>query len=218
MSKVSSAYPSYSNGKVNIGGSTATTSLGDGGLNASYNMSKSESEIYNYALDTLAQILPSINTFDANTQKDIQSSVNAYRNSGISDINSYYNNSLANLKNDIVSRFGNLDNSMFTQKFDNIEQNRAKAVSNFAQDVLARQSELESNELTKRYALINLLSGMSDNVYNKALNAINMALGSSSSANTYNSNLYKAYSNMASTQQASPYVSTVLGLLNSGLL
>lgn len=204
MSKVSSqsSYPTYSGGSVSIGDSKATTGLQNGALVSNYKMSKSEEDIYNYALETLSTILPELNIFDNSTRDNILSQVQAQKNSGIDAINDLYNNSLTDLQNNSASRFGNLDNSIFTNSLSKLENNRAKAVSSFAQDILAKQSELEADELTKRYALVNLLSGMSDNIYNKALNALNMSLGSSSSANTYNSNLYNALSKMNSTNSA----------------
>lgn len=204
MSKVSSAnYPSYTSGSVSVGGSTAKTGVVDGILQSNYDMSDSESAIYNYALNTLAGILPQLNTFDTNTQKTLQSEVDAYKNSGIEDINKIYNPMITSLENDIASRFGNLDNSIFTDNLSNIESKRSDAVSSFAQDVLSKQSGLESDELTKRYALVKLLSGLADTTYSNALNTINVALGGSSNANSYSSQLYDAISAIESTKSNS---------------
>lgn len=218
MSKVSSAkYPSYNSSAISVGDSTATTGVTNGVLTSNYDMSGNESSIYNYALSTLASILPQLNTFDTSTQSSIKSELDAYKNSGIATINDLYNSSLTNLENDISSRFGNLDNSIFNNNLDNIASKRADAVSSFAQDVLAKQSSLQSNELTKRYALVNLLSGLSNDIYSNALNSINTALGSSSSANNYNNDLYNALSAMSSTNStsnnsANSLLSSLLGL------
>lgn len=215
MSKVSSSdYPKYSSSSVSIGDSKATTGVIDGILSSDYDMSDAESQIYNYALNTLANILPGINTFDTDTLNSIKSQVDAYKNEGITDINSLYNSDLSNLENDSVSRFGNLDNSIFADNLDNLESERSNAVSSFAQDVLAKQSELESDELTKRYALINLLSGLSDDIYSNALKSISTALGSSSDYNSYNSDLYNnALSALKSTNSSSSSNSVLSSLL-----
>jgi len=211
MSKVSSSsYPSYSSSNVSVGNSTATTKVKNGILTSNYDMSEGESAIYNYALSTLASILPQVNTFDTNTLGSIQSEVDAYKNSGIKSINETYNPMITNLQNNIASRFGNLDNSIFADDLSKIESERANSVSSFAQDVLAKQSSLQSDELTKRYALINLLSGITDNTYNNALNAISTALGSSSNANQYNSGVYNALSDIASTNSKSNNTSSLL--------
>lgn len=218
MSKVSSAeYPKYTSSALSVGNSKATTGVLDGILTSNYDMSDGESSIYNYALNTLANILPQLNTFDTDTLSSIKSEVDAYKNSGIQTINDLYNSSLKNLENDVVSRFGNLDNSIFADNLDDIESERANSVSSFAQDVLAKQSNLESDELTKRYALVELLSGLADGVYSNALDAISTALGSSSSANSYNDNLYNAISAMQSTNSktnsnVSSLLSNILGL------
>jgi hypothetical protein len=200
MSKVSSAdYPNYSSSDVSLGGSSASTGVTNGILTSNYNMSSDESDIYNYALSTLANILPQLNTFNPDTQSSIQSSVDAYKNSGLNTINQAYNSSLKNIENDAVSRFGNLDNSAFVDNMNNVESERSKAVSSFAQDVLAKQSTLESDELTKRYSLAEFLSGIANNTYDNALKTISTALGSSSNANNYNNDLYNAVSALKST-------------------
>lgn len=215
MSKVSSNYPSYSSSSVSLGDSTAKTGVKKGVLTSSYDMSENESAIYNYALNTLASILPGINTFDNNTKASIQSQIDAYKNSGIANINETYNPLISNLENDIASRFGNLDNSIFTDNLGDIESERANAISSFAQDVLAKQSSLESDELTKRYALVNLLSGLSGDIYSNALDAISTALSGSSSANNYNSSVYDALSSIESTNSknnTSSLLSSLLGI------
>lgn len=203
MSKVSADYPSYSSSAVSVGDSKASTGVLNGILTSDYNMSDAESSIYNYALNTLASILPDVNTFNSDTQSDIKSEVDAYKNKGISTINDLYNSDLKNVENDAVSRFGNLDNSIFANNLDDLESERADAVSSFAQDVLAKQSSLESDELTKRYALIELLSGLSEGIYKNALSAISTAINGSSSANDYNTSLSNAISALQSTNSNS---------------
>lgn len=200
MSKVSSAdYPKYSSSSVSVGDSSASTGVVNGVLTSNYNMSDAESAIYNYALNTIASILPQINTFDPDTLSSIKSEVDAYKDSGVQQINNLYNSDLSNLENDAVSRFGNLDNSVFKDSLSDLESQRANAVSSFAQDVLSKQNELKSDELTQRYALIKFLNGLSDDIYGNALDTISTALGSSSSYNNYNSDLYNALSDMAGT-------------------
>lgn len=199
MAKVSTNYPDYSGSKVSIGDSSATSGVFNGILTSDYNMSDNEKSIYDYALSTIANILPQINTFSPETLSSIQSSVNTYKNKGIEQINKAYNPMISNLQNDIASRFGNLDTSIFKDDLNAIESKRSDAVSSFAQDVLAKQSELESNELEKRYALIKFLNGLADNTFDNALSAINTAMGGSSSLNNYNSDLYEALSSISKT-------------------
>lgn len=216
MSKVSSTdYPSYSNSSISIGDSTAKTGLVNGVLTSNYDMSTNEEAIYNYALSTLAGILPQLNTFDSNTVSSINSQVDAYKNQGIKSINDTYSPMISNLQNDIASRFGNLDNSIFTDNLDAIESKRSDAVSSFAQDVLAKQSGLESDELTKRYALVELLSGLANDTYSNALSTISTALGGSSNANNYNNNVYKALSDLSATGSSRNANSLLTSLLTT---
>lgn len=214
MSKVSANYPDYSSSSISIGNSKASTGVKNGVLTSNYEMSDNESAIYNYALSTLAGILPKLNTFDTDTLSNLKSEVDAYKTSGIDSINDLYNSSLFNIENDVASRFGNLDNSIFKDNLDSLESERSKAVSAFAQDVLAKQNALESDELTQRYALVELLTGLSDGIYNNALKAINSSTGGSSSLNNYNSNVYSALANMAGTSSnydVTSMLSTLLG-------
>lgn len=214
MSKVSSTdYPSYSGSSLSIGDSKASANLLNGVITTNYDMSDNESAVYNYALSALANILPQVNTFSNDTLSSLQSQVDAYKNQGIDTINETYSPMITNLQNDIASRFGNLDNSIFTDNLGDIESSRADAVSSFAQDVLAKQSELKSNELSQRYALVDLLSGLSDNIYGNALSAINAALGGSSTANTYNNNLYNSLTNKYSTGKSSSNITSLLSAL-----
>ena len=214
MSKVSSPdYPSYTSSSVKIDGSTANSKVKNGSLSSAYDMSESESAIYNYALRTLASIVPQLNTFDANTLSSIQSEVDAYKNAGFQSINEAYNPMITDLQNNIASRFGNLDNSIFADNLGDIESERANAVSSFAQDVLAKQSALQLDELTKRYALVEMLSGLANNTYDNALKAISTAMGGSSSANSYNNNVYNSLSDIASTNSKSNSAGSLLSEL-----
>lgn len=220
MSKVSSAnYPQYTGSSVSIGNSSATTGVKDGILKSDYEMSEGEAAIYNYALNTLASILPQINTFDTNTLTSLQSEVNAYKDAGIQNINETYNPMITSLKNDIVSRFGNLDNSIFLDDLGSIEAERSDAVNSFAQNVLAKQSQLKSDELDKRYALVNLLSGLSNDIYSNALKTLSTALSGSSDATDYSTQLYNALSNLSNSESknTNSMLSNLLGISGGSL-
>ncbi|MDD3435566.1 MAG: hypothetical protein PHC64_00280 [Candidatus Gastranaerophilales bacterium] len=216
MSKVSSAnYPQYSSSSISVGDSKASTGVLNGVLTSDYDMSDAEETIYNYALSTLAGILPGVNIFDTDTLASIKSEVDAYKDRGIQEINDLYNSSLLDLENDAASRFGNLDNSIFADSLNDLESDRSSAVNSFAQDILAKQSELEADELTQRYALIELLSGLSGDIYGNALNAISTALGGSSSYNSYNKDLYNAISDVSSLKGSNSTNALIANLLGT---
>lgn len=220
MSKVSSIdYPSYTGGSLSINNQPlATADLVNGVLSSNYNMSDAEKSIYEYSQNTLASILPQLNVFSPATTNSLQSQVNAYKTKGEDTINGIYTPMIKNLENDIASRFGNFDNSIFMDNLSNIESKRSDAISAFAQDVLAKQSELEQEELNKRYTYADFLNGMQNQTLQNALNAISTALGSSSNANSYNNNLYnslyKQYlqSQSGSTGNISSLLSSAFGL------
>ena len=184
MSKLSR--PSYVSGNYKINGKTkASTEKIGGTVYGNYNMNKSEKAAYDYAQKTLAEVLPQINTFSDETLKGLQSQLNAYQNQGQKTINNIYTPLLNNLKNDIASRFGNVDNSMFLDKLSSIENSRADAVAQLAQNLILQRNELINNELSNRYNLVNLLNGLQNQYNTNALNAISSALNMSNSGNSY---------------------------------
>lgn len=224
MSKVSSSdYPSYTNSNVSIGGSNASTSYLNGKVSSDYTMSDAQKAIYDYAQNTLANILPQLNILSAGTQNQIQSQLNAYKQDGIDSINDIYTPMITSLENDIASRFGNLDNSIFMDNLDNIESKRSDAVSSLSQDLLKEQNTLEDSALNRQYTYANFLNGLQNEYYNQALSTISSALGSSSSANTYASNLYntlyKQYVNsLSGSNSTTSALANALGLNSTASL
>ncbi len=213
MSKVSSVdYPSYSSGNVSVNGNNvASTSLLNGVLNSNYDMSDNEKAIYDYAQSTLANILPQLNTFDTNTQNSIQSQLDAYKGQGVQTINDIYTPMIKSLENNIASRFGNFDNSIFMNNLNGIESKRGEAVNSLSQDLLAKRSELVNNELSNRYNYADFLNNLQNQSYDKALSALSAALGGSSSANSYNNNLYNTlYKQSAQNQSGSSSLTSLI--------
>lgn len=198
----SSKYPSYSSGAVSVNGNNvASVSKKGNTISSNYNMSNAEKGIYDYSYDSLLKSLPQIDVFSAATQRDINSQVDAYKNRGLETLNDLYNPMIDNLKNDIASRFGNLNNSVFMDNLNSIESNRAKAVSDLAQDVETKRSDLYNNELANRYNYLNFLTDLRNQINNNIINYLSAAQSNSSSGNTYNQNAYNANSqnaNMAS--------------------
>lgn len=175
-------------GSYSINGVTKETTKRSGGtIKGNYNMNKYERALYDYAQKTLAEIVPNINTFSDNTMNNIQAQLNAYQNQGEQNINSMYAPLLYNLKNDIASRFGNLDNSMFLDNLNKIEYSRGNAIAQLAENILAKRNELINDELSNRYNLINLLSSIQGQSNSTAMSAITAALNLANSLKATNS-------------------------------
>lgn len=155
MGKSSKKYPQYSAGTISINGNTKASTYKTGNnVYSNYNMSDAEKQAYDYAQKSFANSLSSVNVFDDETKKNLQSQLNAYTLDGQKLINNLYTPMLSNLKNDIASRFGNLDNSVFMDNLNSIEANRANSINDLAQDVLAKRNELVNNELSQRYTYL----------------------------------------------------------------
>lgn len=228
MSKVSPSstpsYPSYSGSSISLNGSPlALTSYNEGYLSSGYNMTEAQKQAYNYAQTTLANILPQLNTFSPEVQNTLNSELNSYVQNGVNSINSIYNPMISSLENDIASRFGNLDNSSFMDSLKGIESKRSDAISSFAQDILAKQTSLEDEQLNRQYKYAGFLDGIQNEYYNNALSAISTALNGSSSANSYNSNLYnslykQSLANTSSSISDAATLANILGLFSTASL
>ena len=179
--------PSYSKGTVSVNGNTVASNYKKGNsIVSNYNMPELEKGIYDYAQNALLNALPQVNVFSQDTRNDINSQVEAYKNKGMQTIYDTYNPLLENLKTDIASRFGNLNNSVFFDNLNSIENNRANAMSDLAQDVEAKRNDLFNDELSKRYNYLNLMNTLQNMINSNAINYMNMAQGNSSSGNSYN--------------------------------
>ena len=186
MSKTTSYKPSYANGSYSINGKTKAQTYKDGDtVKSNYNMNKYEKSFYDYAQKNLAQILPQLNTFSPETLKGIQSQLNAYQNQGEKSINNIYTPLLNNLKTDIASRFGNIDNSMFLDKLNNLESSRANSIAQLAESLLSKRNELVNNELSNRYNFVNLLNSLQNQYNNMAMDSISTALNVANSVKGY---------------------------------
>ena len=188
MGKTSSTpVQNYANGVVSVNGENKASQKKVGKtVYSNYNMSDAEKQIYDYSQNSFLQNLPNINIFSENTQKNLQDQLNAYTQTGLNTIQNYYNPMLSNLKTDIASRFGNFDNSVFLDKLNSIEANRATAMSDFAQDVTAKRNELINDELANRYKYLNFLNGIQNQYNSNILGYLNQA-GNASASGTYNS-------------------------------
>jgi hypothetical protein len=138
-----------------------------------YKMSDAEREMYDYAQKSFADSLKSVNVFDNDTKKNLQAEVDAYALNGQKMINNMYTPMLESLKNDVASRFGNLDNSVFLDKLNSIESKRADSMNSLAQDILAKQDDAVKNELTKRYTYLTFLQDVQNQVNSNMYNLIN---------------------------------------------
>ena len=186
-SSVNVATPAFSNGSVSLNGvNKASVSKKGDTINSDYNMNDYEKAVYDFAQKTLAQNLPNLNVFDSNTKKDLNSQVEAYKNKALQTLNSLYQPMIRNLTNDIASRFGNIDNSMFLNNLNAIENNRANAMSDLVQDIQNYKSDLYNNELSSRYNYLNLLNTLINGSNDNILNYLSSALANSNAGNSYN--------------------------------
>ena len=157
--------------RTNINGSPKLTTVTDkyGNQTTNYNMSEWEKLAYDYAEKEFANNLKNINVFSEDTLESLNNQIEAYKQSGIKKIEEIYTPMLKDLQNDIAQRFGNLDNSIFLDKLSEIEGKRADSISALSQDITAKENELVSDELAKRYNYLSFLNGYQNQVLSNAL-------------------------------------------------
>ena len=165
-----SKYPNYSSGNIVVNGNTvASTSKNDGSINSSYNMSDTEKNIYNSIQNNLETSLGNLFEISDEKQQMWNNQLDAYKQEGINQINSIYTPMETALKNDIASRFGNFDNSIFMDNLSNITDNKAQAVADLSDSLLMKQDELYANEMANRINYITLLSNLNTIMNNNIL-------------------------------------------------
>lgn len=191
MSK-KSKYPSYSAGTVTINGNTvATSKKKKNNVTSSYNMGDTEKSIYDGIQDNLETSLKNLYTISDEKQQQWNDELDAYKKAGIEEINSIYNPMINNLRDNIASRFGNLDNSIFMDNLNTITDKQAKAVSDLSDNLLTKQDELYTKEMQNRMNYITLLSNLNTTMNNNMLTYMQMAQSNSASGNAHNQNAYK---------------------------
>lgn len=222
MSKSKKAiyYNPSSSIKVN-GQDKAGINITNNGTSGYYNMDSNEQKAYDYAGEQFALNLPELNVFDADTQRKLDKQVDAYINSGVDDINDIYEPILNDLQNDIASRFGNLDNSIFMDNLSGIEDSRAKAISDFSQDVQTYRQDLINNELANRYQYLDYLNNYRQQIISNILNTLGASQNLSNLSNSYYSSLNGAYAKESSynpLKDISSIVNTVSNAAQLGLM
>ena len=188
-----SKYPAYSSGAVSINGQKVASQYKKGNtIHSSYNMTGAEKAAYDYAQNSLQNSLPKIDIFSADTQRDINSQIDAYKNQGVQNINDIYNPIMNNLKTDMASRFGNMNNSIFFDNLNKVEKNRAQAINSLAQDIATQKSNLYNNELNNRYNYINFMNGLQNQLVGNGLSYLGIAQNNAAAGNSYNQAAYTA--------------------------
>lgn len=209
MGKSSKKYPAYTNGSISVNGKKVATATKDKNnvVNSNYNMSATEKKNYDSIQNNLYKSLNNLFTVSDNQRKEWKNQLNALKNQGISEINNIYTPMETNLKNDIASRFGNFDNSIFMDNLNTITDKKAKAIADLSDDLASKQNELYSDELKNRINTITLLNNLNSVMNSNILNYTTGAASNSDSGNSYSTGIYNAQ-NSSSTPWWSSMAST----------
>lgn len=214
-------YPEYTNGSISVNGRQVASTVKDKNNNiisSNYNMSNAEQKTYNAIQQGLYNSLGNLFSISDNQRNEWSNQLNAMRNQGISEINNTYTPMETNLKNDIASRFGNFDNSIFLDNLNSITDKKSKAIADLSDNLLSKQNELYFDELKNRINTITLLNNLNSVMNANILNYTNAAASNSSAGNNYNSNWYNASASKSSSpwwgSMATSAVDTFLSFLS----
>ena len=201
-----SKYPKYATGSVDINGQNVSNAQRNKNntVSSSYTMNDTEKSIYDGIQSNLSTSLQDLFSISDEKQKQWDEQMNSYKQSGIQNIEDIYTPMQTALKNDIASRFGNFDNSIFMDNLNNIADNKAQAVADLSEALLQKQDELYTTEMANRLNYISLLSNLNTTMNNNMLSYMQLANANSASGNSYNANAYQAslYNPYANTLNA----------------
>ncbi|MBP3820892.1 hypothetical protein J6G99_04525 [bacterium] len=188
-----SKYPAYSSGSVQLNGRTVSTAQKVGNdVRTNYNMDNDEKEIFSNIKSGMNNTLKNFNNISDSQRTQWGEQLNALKAQGIEQLNDIYNPMQENLKNDIASRFGNFDNSVFMDNLNNIMNKKSKAIADLSNDIMSVQNNLYTQELNNRMNTISFLSGLNTDLNNNMLNYMNAASANARAGNTYNAQAYSA--------------------------
>ena len=188
-----SKYPAYSGGAVNINGfNVAKTSKKGNSVNSDYYMDKTQKQIYNSIQNNMADVLTNLFSISDAQRQEWNNQLSAMKNVGISNINNIYTPLQNNLKNDVASRFGNLDNSVFLDKLNAITNNKSQAIADLSNNLALAQSDLYNQEIQNRINLLNLLDNLNNSINSNILSYLGLANQNSNFGNQYNQARYQA--------------------------
>lgn len=206
-----SKYPKYATGSVDINGQNVSNAQRNKNntVSSSYTMNDTEKSIYDGIQSNLSTSLQDLFSISDEKQKQWDEQMNSYKQSGIKNIEDIYTPMQTALKNDIASRFGNFDNSIFMDNLNNIADNKAQAVANLSEALLQKQDELYTTEMANRLNYISLLSNLNTTMNNNMLSYMQLANANSASGNSYNANAYQA-------SLYNPYANTLNAIANVG--
>ena len=188
-----SKYPAYSGGAVNINGfNVAKTSKKGDSVNSDYYMDKTQKQIYNSIQNNMADVLTNLFSISDAQRQEWNNQLSAMKNVGISNINNIYTPLQNNLKNDVASRFGNLDNSVFLDKLNAMTNNKSQAIADLSNNLALAQSDLYNQEIQNRINLLNLLDNLNNSINSNILSYLGLANQNSNFGNQYNQARYQA--------------------------
>lgn len=189
------SYPEYSGGSVVVNGRTVASASKQGNnIVTNYQMSNYEKNMFNALEKGMSDSVSKL--FDITDQQKTawNEQLNALKAKGVKNINDIYTPIETDLRNDIANRFGNLDNSVFMDKLNDITDKKSDAVASLSNSLAATEQDLYTNELNNRMNTISFLNNLHSGMNNNILNYTNAASTNAMSGNSFNTQAYQAQS------------------------
>jgi hypothetical protein len=194
----------FANSSVAIGGNqiSSTSRDANGNINTNYNISPQQQQAMDYDKAQIAQLLPTVNTIDPNTQKSLQSQAQAVENNGLTNLNYNYNQGMNNAVSDVARRFGGLNNQGVASETANLQNNYGLSQANLSNQYTGNLQSLQNNQLQQQY---NYLQALQNN-YNANMSGAYQGMQQSNTntqiGNQYGQQLFGQQMQAYNAQQA----------------
>ncbi len=179
------------------------TSKENGQITTQYLPSAAEQERKKFTNERINQILPQLGKNPQELTDAWNQQQDAYVDSAVSQFDRSYNPALRNMREDITSRFGTTNNSMFLDRLGEMESNvRVPFMEETARKGTLYRTDLENQHQAKQMNELQALGYNLNSDQQRFLSGLNAPLSSSAQANQFNQNNHLAQLNQYNTDRA----------------
>jgi len=180
--------PSYSSSEVRYGDTVISKTFLDpstGSVVTQYLSDPAEQFRKQETEQKLNQVISSLGTTAPELNTQFNQTKEAFINSATQSFDETFEPALKSLKEDIASRFGTLNSSEFLSGLDNLERNRAKALTDIAYKAESVKSDLVNQNEAMKLSQIESLGGVLSSDQEAAISAAKTSLSASDALNDF---------------------------------
>jgi len=180
--------PAFSSSEVKYGDTVISKTYLDpstGSVVTQYLADPAEQQRKQEAEQKINQVISSLGTTAPDLSTQFNQTKEAFINSATQSFDETFEPALRSLKEDIASRFGTLNSSEFLSGLDNLEHNRAKALTDIAYKAENVKADLVNQDEARKLSQIEALGGVLSDNQSAAVSAAKTSLSASDSLNDF---------------------------------